>query len=404
MKTPFSLFAMALLAALFASCARPGTEASSPSSSPEAVSENTYPWKPWALLKTGEHPLWFELSGDGPRLISSPGEASLSPYLPWRLARHIVGLGVWEDHLVMIVNREGFFVLSPGPGETALGLVSDSANWDPYTVASFFFYQDNPAALLYRDDFFVESAAPVPSPRLFTLAKGEDRPSALAIPALEALPASLGWDVDTLRYTKGFWYYRGVKKSSGNLASPQETAIFRTGDLALPGEKISLGSFRNSALPESLEEAPPLLARLLAGVFEDPPLEESLGHAEKMASVFSGEFSGKRFFSSGFAASQSAEGKILIFPGFYREFPPGTVPSALALALQPWGPGAFGLTRQAGDEAELQPFTLPPLPEDFVYTGVAFLEGIIAASWEEQQDSAIGAAGFMVMEMKIDLF
>jgi hypothetical protein len=40
---------------------------------------------------------------------------------------------------------------------------------------------------------------------------------------------------------------------------------------------------------------------------------------------------------------------------------------------------------------------LPPLPEDFAYTHVVRLGDLIIASWEEQQDYNIGAAGFMVL-------
>jgi hypothetical protein len=41
---------------------------------------------------------------------------------------------------------------------------------------------------------------------------------------------------------------------------------------------------------------------------------------------------------------------------------------------------------------------LPPLPENFVYSHVARLGDLVFASWEEQEDYNIGAAGFMVFK------
>jgi len=44
-------------------------------------------------------------------------------------------------------------------------------------------------------------------------------------------------------------------------------------------------------------------------------------------------------------------------------------------------------------------FSLPALPEGFVYSGVALLGKVLVASWEEQLDASIGAAGFMLMAL-----
>jgi hypothetical protein len=56
-------------------------------------------------------------------------------------------------------------------------------------------------------------------------------------------------------------------------------------------------------------------------------------------------------------------------------------------------------SRSGDDEPGTGPFSLPALPEGFAYTGVAALGGVVAASWEEQQEAGIGAAGFMVMSL-----
>ena len=47
-------------------------------------------------------------------------------------------------------------------------------------------------------------------------------------------------------------------------------------------------------------------------------------------------------------------------------------------------------------DRELDTNSLPALPEGFAYTGLAFLRGLVLASWEERLEAGIGAAGFMV--------
>jgi hypothetical protein len=52
--------------------------------------------------------------------------------------------------------------------------------------------------------------------------------------------------------------------------------------------------------------------------------------------------------------------------------------------------------QEAGDHV-VRRFSLPPLPEDFVYTGIGLAGDTVFASWEEQDGYSIGAAGFMVL-------
>ena len=55
-----------------------------------------------------------------------------------------------------------------------------------------------------------------------------------------------------------------------------------------------------------------------------------------------------------------------------------------------------------GANVDSAPFSLPALPEGFVYSGVVLLGNVLAASWEEQRDASIGAAGFMVMALNTE--
>jgi hypothetical protein len=270
---------------------------------PEAPALPGFPWQALAFLKTGENPLWFELGEDGPRLIPSPSDASLVPYVPWPLSRHIAGVLAWEDRLVLAVNRDGFLVVDPASEGEGVLYRSADPEWDPYSIASFFIYETNPAVLLYRDNFFSEPEAPPLTRPVMILGKDSPFPVAAGVLAPDILPAGEGWEINALnRGPDGFWYYR--LKGTGK--KEPETVYLRAGDLSLPGERISAAGFRNSFLPENAEKAPP---------FADAFLD------------------------------------------------------------------------------------LPPLPEGFAYTGAGLAGDILIASWEEQEDSAVGAAGFMAVQV-----
>jgi hypothetical protein len=100
---------------------------------------------------------------------------------------------------------------------------------------------------------------------------------------------------------------------------------------------------------------------------------------DRAALTVSPGFEGQRLFS----LAPAGENLALMYAYFGE---------TLALAVTPDGRGFYS------DGKETKPFSLPVLPETFVYTGIALLQSdILAASWEEQELPAIGAAGFMVM-------
>jgi len=273
-----------------------------------------YPWPALARLKTGENPIWFEFGEDGPGVIESPSAASLTPYLPWPHARYVTAMTVWNGLIVMVVNRDGFLVLGPAgdlsqseAAELILYRCAAAGSWDPYTAESFFFWEDKPAVLLYRNDFFGEVTAPPPQPPVYTLDLSSAVPVGAHVPALETFPSDGSWETELLhRGPDGLWYYRMKEKGQ---ALPR-TAYFHTGDLNVEGVRASFGEWMSSA-SKSRQEA-------------------------------------------------------------------------------------------GGEADENKPdFSLPSLGEGFVYTNTAVIGNVVAASWEEQQEAGIGAAGFMVMNFTI---
>jgi hypothetical protein len=355
------------LLCIFLSCARSGTESS-------AVPVRTG-LRPAAVLQAGEYPLWFQLTDTGPALLDSIEDARFSSALiPWPLALHIRFILARGDGLVMAVNRNGFMGLSPwdgGDGGIGLYYVSGGEFWRRYTVGALLLFEEKPAALLYRDDRFLDSAASLPQPRAWTFSFESSVPVGVDIPALDPFPPEEGWDADTLRLgPDGFWYYRVLKQDE---VQP-EIRQLRTADLGQAGETVSIGTFQNSALPEPLSAAPALLRELL---------DAAGGNA---ALVISPDFPQPRSF-----AESGEAGPCLL--AYYRSGMADGAP-ALAAAVFPDGRGMY---LSAG--AEARPFSLPPLPDSFAYTGIGFAADVLFACWEEQEEFNIGAAGFMVMQM-----
>ena len=376
---------------------------------PESVSPEQKPvvpaWPALAQLDTGDNPLWFELGPDGPKLIDSPAAADLVPYAPWPSARFISGIQAWDAYLVLAVNRDGFLVLGAAAETDAVMLyrVSSGGLWDPYTAESLFSWEGKPAVLLYRNDFFADPAAPSPRPQVYVLERSSAVPLGAAVPALEAFPSEGPWEAEVVqRGPDGFWYYRMKEKGTAR----NETAYFRTGDLGEKGEKISVGDWRDSDLPEGPENAPALLAAILHRA--QPELDGGQGGADEQGGtggqggagpgqVFvvravSPDFEGPRFFSSARISSLAGNENSVLLYGYCRE---KSEPLALAILGDGRGLCVYG----SGEDA--QPFSLPSLPDGFVYTGAALLGNVLAASWEEQQEAGIGAAGFMVMKMRL---
>lgn len=349
-------------------------------------------WTPRALIKPGETPLWFELGREGPERINSPGEASLTPFEPWALARLITGLLPQESRLIGAVNRMGFLVFTPGEeGYLALYAVTDVPGWEPYTAASPFLYRETPAVLLYRNDFFADPADPPaapPDPPVRGLVTGSSRPVGLALPALGNIPPGEGWEVGALRRGKdGYWYYRGDKRRGDK----PERAYFRSRDLSGPGEASSAGAFRSASVPFSLKEAPALLGQILEEAFR-----LSGPGRIPLAAVSSAAFGGIRYFAET-PLRIGEDGELVELAGYYTaEDAGGPSASSRGLALFPGGKGIYGNLREGA--VVTGAFTLPGLPEKFVYTGAGLSGSALIALWEEQEDLHVGAAGFMVIK------
>ncbi|AEF83494.1 hypothetical protein [Leadbettera azotonutricia] len=375
----FLSLAAALVLIAIGSCSRP--------SSPDAVQAlqeeaGTVPaWEALAILKTGENPLWFELGEAGPALIPSPEEAGLGDYKPWPLSRRIAGMLSWEDSLVLASNREGFIILSPRfESGATLYRSSDPAYWDAYSIASFFIYEEKPSILLYRDDFFTDPAAPLAAPAL-SLGWEFNVPIPIDVAFLQSPIAGDNWEPNALtRAADGFWYARWAQPG---IERPQSRYL-KASSLAEHGDQISVDAYRHAAQPGPISAAPPFVVAFFNNVPRD--FTDGLGYL--ILELVSPSYGEKRLFSAGGGSSafQDNENMSPLY-GFYRESP-----APFFFAVLPDGRGI------SGGEGVVAQFELPVLPEAYVYTGVGLAGDVLVAAWEEQEGSAVGSAGFMVVE------
>jgi hypothetical protein len=336
--------------------------------------------RPLAVLQAGKYPLWFQFTDEGPVLIEAIEDACFSAALiPWPLARHIRFILARDNEIMMAVSRDGFICLSPWNDGIGLYRLPGGEYWQGYTMGAFFLLGENrePIALLYRDDRFIDSDQLIPQSRLWTFDLHAASPYTTAMPALDAFPPEKDWNIDTLRRgPDANWYFRASRKTG---ARP-EIRMLRTSDFTMPGEQVSLGMFQNSAKPEPVSAAPEALGKMLGLVFSES------GYSA--AAVVSPEFQTVRFF-----AADPDSGAIA---GFYS--------GASLLAVSAKGEAFYAETGAAPERAaSVRRFSLPALPEGFVYTGIGMIAGAVFASWEEQEGYSIGAAGFMALKLDLSI-
>jgi len=334
---------------------------------------------PMAVLQAGEFPLWFQFATEGPRRIETIEAASYSAALiPWPHAQHVRFVLAQDDELLLAVNHDGFIRLAPWQGSNdgvAMYRFAGGEFWQQYTVGAFVRPDPgaSPVALLYRNDWFLLQDLQPPSPRLWTFDERSAAPRAISLPSLDAFAPEEGWDMNALSQCgDGNWYFRAGRRAIGKGVVMQEVHMLRTDSLEREGVRVTHSEFQAAARPERLDAAPPALREMLAAVFA----ESGAG----LASVVSPEFQTMRYFS---------EGGSLVH-AFYS-------PNPFLLAATPAGDAVYVRGSSLAGVQQTIRFSLPVLPEGFVYTGIGMVADTVFATWEEQAGFSIGAAGFVAI-------
>ena len=330
------------------------------------------PASPMAVLQAGEFPLWFQFTDEGPILIETIQAARYSAALiPWPHALHVRFILAQGGDLLMAVNHDGFIRLSPWQGTGGIGLyhIFGGELWRQYTVGAFVNPnpEENPVALLYLNEWFLYLDIPPPSPRLWSFNVHSAVPHAVSLPSLDAFAPEDGWNLDTLLLGgNDRWYFRADRR----IDAGQELLLLRTDSFEREGERVSLGEFQNAARPEPLSSSPPMLMEMLAVVFA----ESDSASAQVVSPAFQ---SGRHFAGPG----EGTQAHAFFSPGDFL------------LATCPEGNGLY----VEAENLAAHRFSLPTLPEGFVYTGIGMVGDTVFASWEEQVGFSIGAAGFMAL-------
>ncbi|MDR2632632.1 MAG: hypothetical protein LBC51_03300 [Treponema sp.] len=160
----------------------------------------------------------------------------------------------------------------------------------------------------------------------------------------------------------------------------------RSSDLTLPAETVSVGAFRNSALPDGLDHVPQVLRLALDAAFALSDRDQV-----PVAAIISSEFPYTRHFTAASSLSDKQE-QMLELAGYYLH----TSTGPQALVILPDGRG-MAADSNALKEGKARAFFCPPLPTGFVYTGIGPAGDTLIAAWEEQQSWNVGSAGLMVL-------
>jgi hypothetical protein len=374
----FRFFCPFVLVCLFTEVSCSPEKAPAPLESPPVIARAAAEeavWDAVAVLKPGPVALWFEMGELGPELIREPGEASLETFVPWPYARNVTGIQPWGDGLAAGVNRQGFIVMKPGNEGITLYRLYDPPHWDSYTASAPFLLHGGeggklPSVFLSRDRFFTDSPVPPPAPAVYSVDEGLRLPRGISLPFLSSVPSE--GEADFFEPGTPPWWYCRLSPREGGAAAGKK--YYRLDGPYGQGEDIGQGKWQEALTPEDFSGAPPFLAEFLSGC------GGRLGSGITV-SIVSPSFAGARVFSG-----KGGPDDNRLFSGYYAD--------SLAVIVSPEGRGF--IKRGGGRQAEMAEFNLPALPENFVYTGVAFIGDAVAASWEEQQDLSVGAAGIMV--------
>jgi len=242
---------------------------------------------------------------------------------------------------------------------------------------------------------------------------GPGGPSLIESPAAAALTPYTPWP--HARFITGLQMWEGflvmaVNRDGflilGTTAEPTELVLYRAADSALwdlyTTESFFIWEDRPLVLLYRSDffselSAPPFASRIFTLSKSNPaPIPASIGAFENLAAPWEAEV--VRRGPGGFWYIRVKEkGQAQNSTAYFRT--EDLAREGQRISVEEWRNSDPRGTDSISALSDSRPFSLPAMPEGFTYNNVTLFGDVLVASWEEQADAVIGAAGFMVMAL-----
>jgi len=416
--------------------------------SSESVSKRPAPVQVFLQTDTTS-PVWYEVAQESLGLISGPADSQVLPFAPWTIAPRLIGFVITGSTAIGGLNRDGFLVFEESAegnlalyhiagGEAVSSCSSMTMVLLPPSELELESSLPMPALLVARDPYFadltsvttsavssvtapavasetsVSPVTPLPAEPLVTLdlrdfSVRSYRPRAFG-------PA--GTNVEALdRGADGAWYIKaavlddtsqggqpeqggearqagqGGQTSQGGQSGRTSQAQHITGlkeyfaAQSLSNEPVSIGrgAYQTALQPQPFTSLPKMVQQLMRSFTDSQrknhfPVLHLVRQDRPVQELFVADPGVKNV-----VPLSGGESEIIKFIGYADD--------SNAVVVLPDGRGV--IRRSSG----LAAFSLPQLPDGFVYTGIVMLPHWIIAGWEEQESFAVGSAGFLIVKL-----
>lgn len=341
------------------------------------------------LQKTGTHQ-WYSFSRDGFEEIQLPRLAQKPAVKPWTEATRISSAAATETQAFFTANRRGILIVD---ADGTISLKTDARFFPDQTTGSLFLDEGNPVFHVYRNAVFNKDSAAhevaMPFIAEYNLETDIFYPvlyrddfgmsDTQEVTSITASNNDLYLSIKDSGKKTSFGYYQVAIPST--YTDTASTAHVRTID----GTPVSQEKFQEASDPLSFQLAPTRLKELLAAI---------------PSSVR---------FSMTYQITGNQNTPAVYLHGFTAETADSFIPEAYAMAGGSWIAALFpdGTVYFQGSlpdqymVADGKPvcFSMPDLPNGFIWTSFAITGNLMIAGWEETGVYKTGAAGFITVKL-----
>jgi hypothetical protein len=396
--------------------------------SSESVSKRPAPVQVFSQTDT-TNPVWYEVVQDALRPISGPADSQVVPFAPWTIAPRLIAFVVTGSTAIGGLNRDGFLVFEESAeGNLALYRIAGGEAVSSCSTMTMVLLSPSelelesslpiPALLVARDPYFTDltsvtaPAEPLVTLDLRDLSVRSYRPRAFG-PAganVEALDrgADGAWYIKASVLDDSGWAHEPEQSSQGGQTSqggearqagqggqsgkPSEAQrilgrkeYFAAPSLSSEPVSIGRGAYQTALQPQPFTSLPKMVQQLMRSFTDSQrknhfPVLQLVWQDRPVQELFVADPGVKNV-----VPLSGGESEIIKFIGY--------ADTSNAVVVLPDGRGV--IRRSSG----LAAFSLPQLPDGFVFTGIVMLPHWIIAGWEEQESFAVGSAGFLIVKL-----